>query len=270
MSSAVPLRLILTRPKPQAAGWETALAEAGFDVALLPLIDIQLCPAPSDLPDLNACDAVFLVSRNALDGLLAWYGIDALQTAPVRWLCPGAGTAQQLQTLGVATSRISQPDPNAPQDSEHLWQALESQQPLQAGQQLLLVQGLDAAAHAKTSGTAQPKPNWLATQAQQKGVLVQTANTYQRLAPDFTVAQAELAQAAAQDGSVWLFSSSLAIGHLCHALPDISFQGAPCIATHTRIAQSAQQHGFTSIVCQPQLNDIAHAAHQWRARLSLR
>ena len=72
MSSNSPLRLILTRPKPQAASWETALAEAGFDVALLPLIDIQLCPAPAALPDLQACNAVFLVSRNALDGLLAW------------------------------------------------------------------------------------------------------------------------------------------------------------------------------------------------------
>ncbi len=264
MPSNSALRLILTRPKPQAAGWETALAEAGFDVALLPLIDIQLCPAPAVLPDLQACDAVFLVSRNALDGLLAWYGQAAILAAPVRWLCPGAGTAQQLLALGIPAARIAQPAADAPQDSEHLWLALQSQHPLQAGQTLLLVKGEDQGEAALQAS----KPNWLASQAQQLGVQVQTACTYLRSAPDFTVAQAELAQAAAQDGSIWLFSSSLAIAHLHTRLPEIVFQGTPCIATHARIAHSAQQQGFTAIECQPQLNDIAHAAHQWRARLA--
>ena len=183
----------------------------------------------------------------------------------MRWLCPGAGTTQQLLALGIPAVRIAQPAADAPQDSEHLWQALQSsQQPLQAGQTLLLVKGQDQGEAAQQNN----KPNWLASQAQQLGVQVQTACTYLRSAPDFTVAQAELAQAAAQDGSVWLFSSSLAIRHLCLALPDTAFQGTPCIATHARIAHTAQQHGFAVIVCQPLLNDIAHAAHQWRARLA--
>ena len=254
MPSNSALRLILTRPKPQAAGWETALAEAGFDVALLPLIDIQLCPAPAVLPDLQACDAVFLVSRNALDGLLAWYGQAAILAAPVRWLCPGAGTAQQLLALGIPATRIAQPPAEAPQDSEHLWQALQSQQPLQAGQTLLLVKGED-------QGEAVPqnsKPNWLASQAQQLGVHVQTACTYLRSAPDFTVAQAELAQAAAQDDSIWLFSSSQAIAHLAAALPDTTWHNARCLATHPRIASSAKALGFQAQLTQPDLNAMVH------------
>ena len=88
MSSLKPLRIILTRPAPQAQAWETALHEAGFDVSGLPLINIALLPAPASLPDLAQMDAVFLVSRNALDGLLAWYGAAALQNAALRWLCP--------------------------------------------------------------------------------------------------------------------------------------------------------------------------------------
>lgn len=254
MLTTPPTRVILTRPAPQAQGWETALAEAGFDVALLPLIDITLLPAPTLLPELSTYNAIFLVSRNALDGLLAWYGLDTLQTASVRWLCPGAGTAQQLVSLGIASERIAQPEAHAPQDTQHLWQALQTNTPLQAGEQLLVIKGCDAGAG--------PSPNWLAQQAQQLGLLVQEITTYQRQAPDFTVAQAELAISAAHDGSVWLFSSSLAIAHLCRALPEIHFQATPCIATHARIAQTAAQYGFAPRICQPQLNDIAHTLHQ--------
>ena len=262
MPSNSALRLILTRPKPQAAGWETALAEAGFDVALLPLIDIQLCPAPAVLPDLQACDAVFLVSRNALDGLLAWYGQAAILAAPVRWLCPGAGTAQQLLALGIPAARIAQPAADAPQDSEHLWLALQSGRPLQAGSRLLIVQGQDQPTSPSLPPPNLPPPNWLGQQAAALGVQINHISSYQRSAPNFTVAQAELAQAAAQDGSIWLFSSSQAIANLAAALPDTRWTGTPCLATHARIAAAARALGFTTHECQPQLNDIAHALHQ--------
>jgi uroporphyrinogen-III synthase len=248
-------RVILTRPDPQAQGWETALTEAGFEVALLPLIHISLLPPPAALPDLSACHAVFLVSRNALDGLIAWYGLAALQNAAVRWLCPGAGTAQQLVSLGIAAQRIVQPALHAPQDSWHLWQTLQAHAPLQSGQNLLVVKGCDA-------GLSAAPQNWFATQALGSGCSVEEIISYQRQAPDLTVAQAELAQSAAQDGSVWLFSSSLAIAHLRQALPEIDFKGTPCIATHERIGQTAQQHGFQARICQPLLNDIANALRQ--------
>ena len=254
MSSLKPLRIILTRPAPQAQAWETALHEAGFDVSGLPLINIALLPAPASLPDLAQMDAVFLVSRNALDGLLAWYGAAALQNAALRWLCPGAGTAAQLFALGIPACRIAQPAADEPQDSLHLWQALQNHSPLQTGQQLLIVRGRDAG----QSDT----PNWLATQAQQLGLQVQHLISYERQPPELTVAQAELAQAAAQDGSVWLFSSSQAIANLTAALPDTTWRQARCLATHARIAHTAQQHGFQTTVCQPQLNDIARVLHQ--------
>lgn len=252
-ASTAPTRVILTRPAPQAPAWATALTEAGFDVALLPLIDIRLQAPPQPLPDLAQFDAVFLVSRNALDGLAHWLGQAALQNASCRFLCPGAGTAQALQVLGVAPQRIVQPAADAPQDSEHLWQHLQAQAPLQAGQRLLVVQGQDA---GQTAGS-----NWLGQQASDLGVQVASISTYQRSAPELTVAQAELAQAAAQDGSIWLFSSSQAIANLITLLPEQSWAGTPCIATHARIAQTAQHYGFAAHICQPQLNDIAHALH---------
>ncbi len=250
-------RVILTRPAPQSQAWQTALIEAGFDVALLPLIDITLLPPPPLLPELSAYNAIFLVSRNALDGLLAWYGIDALQKAPVRWLCPGTGTAQQLVELGIASQHITCPAPDTPQDTQHLWQTLQNTHPIHPEQKILVIKGCDL------GQTAQP--NWLARQVQQLGAQAQELITYQRQAPNITVAQAELAISAAQDGSIWLFSSSLAVEHLHQALPEIRFQATPCIATHARIAQTAMQYGFVAHICQPQLNDIAHMLHQMQA-----
>lgn len=253
-------RVILTRPAPQAPAWATALTEAGFDVALLPLIDIQPLPAPAPpatLPDLAQYQAIFPVSPNAIDGLVHWLGPAALSTASCRFLCPGAGTAQTLMALGVVASRIVQPPAELPQDSAQLWQHLQTHHPLQAGQALLVVQGQDA---AQAAG-----PNWLGLQASALGVAVHSISTYQRSAPDLTVAQAELAQAAAQDGSVWLFSSSQAIANLAALLPEQSWAGTPCIATHPRIGQMAAKYGLHTRVCPPNLNDIAHALHSMQA-----
>jgi uroporphyrinogen-III synthase len=257
-------RVILTRPAPQAPAWATALTEAGFDVALLPLINIQLLAPPAELPNLANYEAVFLVSRNALDGLLAWNGPAALQAANCRWLCPGAGTAQALLDLGISPRHIVQPAANAPQDSEHLWLALQAQQTgqaLPAGSRLLVVKGSDAAHRA-----ARPDaPNWLGQQAAAQGVQVTSINSYQRSAPELTVAQAELAQAAAQDGSIWLFSSSQAIANLAATLPEQNWAATPCLATHPRIAQTAAKYGFHAQICPPNLNDIAHALHSVQA-----
>jgi uroporphyrinogen-III synthase len=253
-------RVILTRPAPQAPAWAAALTEAGFDVALLPLIRITLLAAPPALPNLAHYDAVFLVSRNALDGLVHWLGQAALQMGDCRFLCPGAGTAQALLDMGVAAPRIVQPGANAPQDSEHLWQALQAGRPLQAGRRLLVVKGSDD----RSPNTTAP-PNWLGQQAAAIGVKVDDCNTYQRSTPELTVAQAELAQAAAQDGSVWLFSSSQAIAKLAALLPEASWAGTPCLATHPRIAQTATQYGFRAQICQPSLNDIAHSLHHMLA-----
>lgn len=258
MSCTAAPRVILTRPAPQAADWASALTEAGFEVESLALINIQLLPAPTTLPDLAQIDAVFLVSRNALDGLVAWLGAPALLAAATRFLCPGAGTAQALLHLGVAASRIVQPPTETAQDSEHLWQHLQNSQPLPAGSRLLVVKGCD-------TPSMPASPNWLGQQAANIGVQVASVDSYERSAPELTVAQAELAQAAAQDGSVWIFSSSQAIANLVAALPEQRWTGTPCIATHPRIAQSAAAHGFAAQICQPRLNDMAHALHQLAA-----
>jgi uroporphyrinogen-III synthase len=68
--------------------------------------------------------------------------------------------------------------------------------------------------------------------------------------------QAQAAQAAT-DGSVWCFSSSQAILHLAQALPAQSWVKARCLATHDRIAQTAQTLGFGQVhLTRPQVSDV--------------
>ena len=60
------------------------------------------------------------------------------------------------------------------------------------------------------------------------------------------------ARSAAADGSVWLFSSAQALGHLQHLLPDQDWHEAHALATHPRIAAKAGQMGFGRVqVCPP-------------------
>ncbi len=249
-------RVILTRPATQAQGWASALTEAGFDMALLPLIDIAFLPAPDAQLGLGNYDAIFLVSRNALDGLLHWVGSPALLASHALLLSPGPGTAQALRDLGIAPARIIQPEAHALQDSAALWQKLASTQTLKTEQRLLIVKGSDEAPDSTYQGHS------FGDKARALGLAVDEVCSYQRRAPVLSVAQAELAQEGATDGSIWLFSSSQAIANLHQALAELRFANTPCIATHPRIASSAQALGFDAHLCQPQFNDIAHRLHQ--------
>jgi uroporphyrinogen-III synthase len=99
--------------------------------------------------------------------------------------------------------------------------------------------------------------DWLAQQLQAAGTPAQFVVAYERRAPVWSgVQQAQAVQAAA-DGSVWCFSSSQAIHNLAHGLPNQSWVKARCIATHPRIAQTAQALGFGEIqMSKPSLADL--------------
>jgi uroporphyrinogen-III synthase len=70
---------------------------------------------------------------------------------------------------------------------------------------------------------------------------------YQRGAPFWTDAQCGLARSAAADGSVWLFSSAEALGHLQSLLPGQDWSAARAVATHPRIAAAARDLGFAVV-----------------------
>ena len=270
------MRVVITRPAGDAQAWVDALQAAGHTALALPLIDIG--PATHAPPLVQAWaqwpnfQAVMFVSAQAVRYFFDSQPTHAWVNGPRCW-APGPGTRNALLQAGVPEACIDSPAADAAQfDSEALWQRVASQ--VKAGQPVLIVRGHDVSADASmsqsTAGVSQAVPSavaevppngtgrdWLAQQLQAAGASPQFVVAYERRAPLWSAEQKTQAVSAATDGSVWCFSSSQAIEHLVHALPTQSWAKARCIATHPRIAQTAQSLGFGEIqMSKPSLADL--------------
>ena len=261
----MPTRTLVTRPAPEAAHWVAALQGRGLLAQALPLIHISPPTHAASLAALQQAQqalanyqAIMLVSGQAArffcsaPVIAAFQALAASGAAP-RWWAPGPGTARTLLQCGLPAHSIDQPAADANQfDSEALWQQVAAQ--IQPGSRVLIVRGSDGAA---------PQPeghgrDWLAQQLVRAGAQVEKVVAYQRQAPQFSAAQRILAQQAASDGTLWLFSSSQAIANLQAQLPAQSWQQARALTTHPRIADAARAAGFATVVqCRPALEDVA-------------
>lgn len=263
-------RVIVTRPADEAAVWVGALCERGWPARALPLINIgpprdpdtvvRLQRARSDWPD---CHALMFVSAAAVQHFFG--GDSPVAHAPAgnrtRFWAPGPGTAralaQALAPLGVDASRIDAPPADAAQfDSEHLWPVVKDQ--VLDGMRLRVVRGAsnpgDGAAQEGAEGSGR---EWLMTQCRERGARVEACVAYGRSAPAWTPQQRTEALAATGPDSLWLFSSSEAVGHLCGLLPSADWSQAFALCTHRRIAQAALAIGFGHVVdSRPALDDV--------------
>lgn len=252
------MRVLVTRPLREARLWVASLRADGLDAVALPLIDIVPARDPQPLAAAWAriarYDALMFVSGNAVEHFFSSNLFPArTQTdwgaIKFRAWATGPGTSEALRQVGVPASRIDTPAADAGQfDSEALWQQVRGQAAV--GCRVLIVRGGDAA--GRVTGR-----DWLARQLQTAGAEVDEVAVYERQLPAWTAAQRTQAQQAANDGSVWLFSSSEAIGNLQPLLPGQSWQAARAVATHPRIAQAARDAGF-GVVCEsrPALPDV--------------
>ena len=250
------MRVVVTRPEADAPGWAQGLLAAGFDPLLLPLIDIGPVTDPHAVQALHQawqqvprCVGVMFVSGNAVAHFFAQKPAETLggKSWPAiknRAWATGPGTVRALLRAGVAAHLLDSPAHDAGQfDSEALWAVVQRQ--VLPGDQVLIVRGADAAG-AATQGVGR---DWFAARVAAAGAQVNFAVAYQRAAPVFTEAQQREAEAAAVDGSVWLFSSSEALANLQAWLPHQSWAHARAVATHARIAAAAKQLGF-GVVCE--------------------
>ncbi len=258
------MRVVITRPAGDASAWVHAVQSAGHSAIALPLIDVG--PATHIQPVTQAWqrwaewDAVMFVSAQAVRYFFEHQlRGDIGHTAAVGPRCwaTGPGTHKALREAGVPESCIDSPSADAAQfDSEALWQRVAAQ--VTAGQQVLIVRGHDAdeatgQAHALT-GTGR---DWLAQQIHAAGASAHFVVAYERRRPQWTHEQVAQASQAAQDGSVWCFSSSQAIRHLAQILPAQCWTQARCIATHARIAEAAQALGFGEVhLARPSVGDV--------------
>lgn len=256
------MRVIVTRPEPECSQWAGALQARGLDAVALPLI--ELCDASDDVAicgrwrGLARYHALMFVSRAAVQHFFSRR--PASQDAALfgcggrpRFWATGPGTFAALVRQGVDAARIDTPDAASGQfDSEALW-AVVGGQALQ-GRHVLIVRGADASIAADSQGSGR---DWLAGTLEQAGAAVDFVVAYQRRAPLWHAAQQRLARTAARDGSVWLFTSSQAIGHLAVCLPGQQWTNARALATHARIAQVARETGFGVVwESRPRIEDV--------------
>jgi uroporphyrinogen-III synthase len=262
------MRVIVTRPGPQAGKWVNALRKAGLDALSLPLIEIAGPPDPQAVraawQRLNSFDALMFVSANAVEHFFAHRpeGLGPPQTAArvgPRLFVTGPGSVAALLRAGAQQASIDAPDAAASQfDSEALWQVVQPQ--VQPGWRVLIVRGnTDGSSDgegAEDSGAAKGLGrDWFAARLLERGAEVEFLVAYARRAPILGANALALVQVAAGDGSIWLFSSSEAVSNLVALAAGQSWSRARAVATHPRIAQAARDAGF-GVVCESRPSEL--------------
>ncbi len=232
------MRVVVTRPLPEAQRWVKDLRASGVDAVSLPLIAIDPVADAAALrlawQRLPAYAAVMFVSANAVSNFFAARppggpsGFSEPNSRPRAWVT-GPGSRQALLREGVAAACIDLPALDAGQfDSEALWQQVARQ--LKPGDRVLIVRGDDrphdstAASPAEHAGTGR---DWLATAIRALSACPEFVVAYQRRAPNWSAQEFVLARAAASDGSVWLLSSGQALTNLCALMPSQRLAAGP-------------------------------------------
>ena len=272
-------RVLVTRPADDALAWVHQLNAAGCQAEALPLIEIGASSSPTQVAtlqtvwqSLDTYAACLFVSGNAVEHFfkpkivlapknIAFDAIEKIVNSGLRCLAPGPGTVTALRAVGVPAAQIDAPPPDAGQfDSQSLWQVIGPRD--WQGQRVLVVRGDSVTAESSGSPAATPGRDWIARQWTDAGAVVDFVSVYQRKPPRLTPAQSQRAQTASTDGSVWLFSSSEAVGNLLGtaALADIHWGQARAVATHPRIAERVRQAGWGRVEeSRPALADIVRA-----------
>ena len=233
------VRVLVTRPQPQADAWVARLRARGIDAQALPLIEIA---APADATPLAHAwrtlaprALVVFVSPSAVDAFFAGRPHLAQWPPALEAASVGPGTTRALHAAGVAT--VVEPPPDTAQfDSEALWLQLSTRD--WRGRPVLIVRG---------DGGRE----WLAEQLRAAGANTDAVAAYARRTPAFDAAATSTLAAAlaAPDQHLWLFSSSEAIDNLGYAVAaSADWSHASAVATHARIAMRARELGIGTVI----------------------
>lgn len=269
-------RLVVTRPAGEAERWMQALQDHQWPVQVLPLIEIGEPQSPAAQEALvqaragwSQWDALMFVSSAAVKQFFGSGEGLAPDSGSTRFWAPGPGTgralAEALKLVGASASRIDAPPVDALQfDSEALWPVVRAQ--LAPGKRVLIVRGTTTGGDAVAAppGLAGQGRGWLIQQCERLGAKVQACVAYERRPPVWGAALRAQALAAAQPGSVWLFSSSEALHNLQAGLPEADWSSAAALATHDRIARAALDAGFGEVcTSRPALPDVLRALESY-------
>jgi uroporphyrinogen-III synthase len=221
------LRVIVTRPQPQADAWVGRLRDGGIDAHALPLLAIE--PAPADelaaaWQGLGSQSLVVFVSPNAVSAFFAARPCDNAWPDGLVAASPGPGSDAELAAVGVL-ERIAPPADAEQFDSESLWEQLRGR----AWPRVTIVRG-DGGREL------------LAEQLRAAGAQVSAVQAYRRVAPHWSGEQQALYAGAVQAPGqhFWLLSSAQALTHL----PPAGRADWQAGASHPRIADAARTQGW--------------------------
>ena len=238
------MRVLVTRPQPQAGQWVGQLAALGVQAAAVPLLGIgaPADPGPVALAwaRLAKHRAVMFVSPNAVERFFA--AAPVAGDGPARWpdgvwaAGTGPGTHAALVRAGVPAQQVLCPPADGGRfDSESLWLLLAERGPWSRAS-MLIVRG-------------EGGRDWLADRLRAEGATVQFVEAYRRLDPQLDAeALRALTEALAHPAEhVWLLSSSEAVRHLPSLCPGVDWSASGALATHPRIAAAASDIGFGQV-----------------------
>lgn len=236
--------VVITRPKAQAAPLAARLAVSGYNVVILPLLEIHALDDVSflqkTLQGLSDYALVAFVSPNAIDACFAHLSAWPRQVALA---VMGEGSRAALAKYGVTDDNATIFSPVDPErtDSETLLDALDL--PALQGRQILIVRG--------ESGR-----ELLGDALRVAGIEVVQLTAYRRSTPILTAALGRQLRGllGASDQNDWIITSSEALRGLMKLLEElkddkfvVNMQRQHLIVPHARIAETAKMLGFERI-----------------------
>ncbi|MCR4283071.1 MAG: uroporphyrinogen-III synthase, partial [Bauldia sp.] len=99
------MRLLVTRPEPDAGETAAKLRAIGHDVLVQPLLSIVFAEPPADVPTPGA---ILITSQNGARSLARWPQIAAWRAVPV--FAAGPATARAASALGFGDVRFGARD----------------------------------------------------------------------------------------------------------------------------------------------------------------
>ncbi len=244
------MRVLVTRPEPQASDWTHQLVAVGVQAVSLPLLAILPPEDPAALgrawASLGQLDGVMFVSPAAAQAWLDARPDGCAWPARVWVAAPGPGTARCLEVLGSDETLVP-PTDAAQFDSDALWSAIAGRD--WRGKRILVVHG--------GGGREDLSRRW-----RQADAVVDTLQAYRRGDATWSSAQNLAFDAALNEPAahVWLFSSGEAIGRLEQRAAQTSWAAHRAICTHPAIAERARRAGFGDVRdCRPDIDSVVAA-----------
>lgn len=263
-------------------------------IEISPIARVELIKSnPQTIRCINSYSALVFVSSAAVEH---FFQALTTETGQVQHIQPhvlcwatGPGTALALKRQGLSAQQIVSPLANAPQfDSPQLWEVTKDL--VSAGQKVLFIRGLNQLGEKKItdwpprssesvseddtsdsesgneigseigseSGSGSGSGSqWLMYQLRQKGVQVDELAVYLRGLPKWSEEQKQKAILTLNQGSIWIFSSSLSVHNLGRLLPTQDWSKCRALTTHNRIAQSALEMGWGVVhASRPTISDV--------------